>query len=201
MTERYKTSPLGTVFNVALVEPRIDDYGSRWSATMELSVEESTPLLEIVAAALDQKRASDPGFPLSNDKLYMPYKQAMEKTETGDKVPKEGYLWWNFRRKTSVVVRGQTRENSCPVLYDSTGAVITGKVPVIGSGSTGKVVFEAYAQGAKSNKGVSFALVGFQIVTLETNVPVVAPVAGGFTLEEAGPDEAGARLLGLLDDA
>lgn len=144
--------------------------------------------MEIIEQALAVKRASDPRFPATNEKLKMPYRMSTKKLEDGTKEDDPENLLWNFKRKAKYRSKtGDTETRPRPQLYDSRGMIVTEAVSNVPGGSLGKVIFEPYVYDMAGSKGVQLQLHGFQISELKTMEVELQPIEGGWVSEEADP--------------
>ena len=78
---------------------------------------------------------------------------------------------------------GKKVDRPAPQLWDSLGKTILPEdIDDIGAGTTGKVIFRPYGYDHPGNKGIGLALVGFQILELQTKTSALElqPMEGGF---------------------
>jgi hypothetical protein len=170
----------------SIKEPRSTPFDTvQWDAGLVLSTLDSEELLAIVEEEIAKARREKHGFPATNEKLRLPYKASMKKLEDGTKELEEDKLLWTFKRKYEIKMRnGETRPNNPPVIYDSTGAICTDTIGMIGSGTMLRIVYDTYTYGTALNAGVSFGLVVAQIVTLEGPQMIeLEPIEGGFVMQ------------------
>lgn len=190
----YNVTPAGRLIWTDIVEPRADLSGRMvYQAGIELSISDSEGLMEILAECIKQARSTNPKFPADDKKLNVPYKPAKRKDDSGNMVVNPDALVWNFKRMAVRIYNGEEKKNPPPILYDASGAIVTGKVADIGRGTLGKVVFRTYNYARGAQAGIGFGLEGFQIIELAENASKVdlPPVAGGWTHEDAeAPAEA-----------
>ena len=181
---------MGRIAFGALCSPRENPNSGQveWNLGFVLSVDESAPLLEAIEQALAEKRATDPRFPASNDKLKMPYRMSTKKLEDGSREDDPDNLLWNFKRKAQYRTKtGETETRTRPALYDSRGMIVTDTLSNVPGGTTGKVVYEIYCYDMPGTKGVQLQLHGFQIAELKTNQVELQPIEGGWISEDADP--------------
>jgi hypothetical protein len=182
LQRQKRITPVGRFVYGALIEPRTTDFGkTEWLAAVVLSEADSEPLFAAIEEVLAAKRADNSKFPADNSKLRMPFRPSEKKNEAGEKELVEGEFLWTFTRRLERKGReGETVRNTPPVIYDSLGNVITGKLNMIGGGTMGKAVYEMYVYDAPANKGVSLQLVGFQISELSVAPEQkLDPIEGG----------------------
>ena len=163
----------------------------QWDVGLVLSDEDSIPLLALVDEEIAKQRSTNRNFPKVNDKLRLPYRPSMKKNDAGDKELVEGEMLWSFKRKFEIKQRnGELKRNNPPVIYDSLGRVCTEKVPMVGSNTILKVVYDVFSYGNNMGAGVSFGLVGIQIVELVApKVMELEPIEGGFIAPDSEDDE------------
>ena len=181
---RNVLTKVGRVAFCSLIEPKqnLKDQ-MEWIIALELSEADSKPLLDLVEQEIDRAQKESKTFPRTG--LNQPFRPSMEKDPNDPtvKVAKEGYLLWVFKR---AVMRktNPPKERTAPILYDTDGAICNGKVTGIGSGSTGRVVFNPYTYHRGQQAGVGFGLEGFQIHELRySQAPSVPALDGGWRPE------------------
>jgi hypothetical protein len=198
-----EATPIGRIAYSSLITPRLNENNGKneYSLGFVLKEEDCEEIFAKIEKVLEETRQRDPRFPKDNSKLNMPYKPSMTKDEqTGEKVPVEGELLFNFKRNATRTLRtGEVVRNDPPMIYDSTGRLVDpNSIGRIGSGTTGKAVYEFYVYNMAAAKGVQMQLVGFQISELKRPEEIqLAPIEGGWVAEESEADE----IAGLLADA
>jgi len=182
LQRQKRITPIGRYVYGALLEPRTTDFGkTEWRAALVLSEADSEPLFAAIEEVLTAKRAENPKFPTDNSKVRLPVRQSERKNEAGEKEVVEGEYLWTFSRNASRKGReGEVIRNTPPVLYDSLGNVITGKLNRISGGTMGKIVYEMYCYDQMANKGITMQLMGFQISELNAGPEdKLDPIEGG----------------------
>lgn len=189
-------SPLGKLVYGSLVQAKTNDYGqTRWSAGLRLPEKESQEIALNIEKALADKRAKDPRFPATNDKLSIGMKVARDKQEDGTFVDCPGELVFTFQRKFEITSKaGEKMRNSPPRLYDATGSMVEG-LQEVGWGSMGKVIYDVYPWATPTMAGVQLQLIGFQIAELAESRSQLTPIEGGWVAEGGSNTEDIASIL------
>ena len=183
-------TPLGTIVFGAVVNPRENPNSGQieWNLGFVVPLDKSDSILAVIEQALTEKRAADPRFPETNEKLRLPYRPSMKKLEDGSKEEDPENLLFSFKRKAQYRTKsGDVRNNTRPAIYDSRGMVVTESVANIPGGTTGKAVYEVFVYDMPGSKGVQLQLVGFQIAEMKTMEVELQPIEGGWISEEADP--------------
>jgi hypothetical protein len=180
-------SPIGAMVFGSIVEPRENPNSGKveWNLGFVLGLEESNTIMENIATAVAAKRAANPKFPQTDDKLKFPYRPSIRRNEEGEKEPDPDSLLWNFKRNATYQTKtGEIKQNNPPALYDSLGRLVTGTIDRVPSGTTGKVVYDIYVYDMPGAKGVSLQIVGFQIAEMKKIETDLAPIEGGWVPDE-----------------
>lgn len=186
-------SPVGRLLWPSIVKTTHDLSNNEcWSCGLELTEAESASMLMVVEAQLAEARRSIPGFPKTDrfkdsrgreDFVNLPYRPAMVK-DGDQKVPKDGYLVWSFKRKT-LTKRGD--KATAPVILGPNGQLVQNP-PDIGHSSIGRLVYRVFAYD-NASKGVGFYLLGAQISSLATQELSGADAIDGDWNPDAPPVE------------
>lgn len=190
-------SPIGAMVFGSIVEPRENPNSGKveWNLGFVLSLEDSNSIMENIATAVAAKRAANPKFPQTDDKLKFPYRPSQRRNEEGEKEMDPDNLLWNFKRNATYQTKtGEIKQNNPPALYDSLGRLVTGTIDRVPSGTTGKVVYDIYVYDMPGAKGVSLQIVGFQIAEMKKIETDLAPIEGGWVPDEI--DDIAAALAG-----
>ena len=184
-------TPVGRVTYVSLNEPQVDQYKPGtllWKCGLELTSEESAPLLQLCDDITQQAVEKDQKFAQAvkaGTKIHLPWKQSTNTKPDGTKEIKEGYLTWNFKRNSvKGSPSGEKRQETAPLLWDAAGVECNSQV---GSGTKGRVKFTFYAY-SRMSYGIYFELQEFQIQELVA--PGGAPTPGfdalptGYTVQK-----------------
>lgn len=196
----YKSAKaIGRIAYGSIIEARVNEASGRteWSIGWVAREDETQDIFDLIEQALADMRQKDPRFPKDNSKLHMPVAQSMAKDDTGEKVPVEGELLFKFKRNSTKTLKtGEQIPNTPPLIYDSTGRLVDPKtITRLGSGSTGRPIFEVYGYNMSMAKGVSLQLAGFQIDKLRQDDPIeLPPIEGGWVAEQSEADEIAAML-------
>ena len=145
MPKPRPSTKIGTMVFGNIVEPRENPNSGKveWNLGFVLSLEDSNSIMENIATALAAKRAANPKFPQTDDKLKFTYRPSQRRNEEGEKELDPDNLLWNFKRNATYQAKtGEIKQNTPPTLYDSLGRIVTGSVDRIPSGTTGKVVYD-----------------------------------------------------------
>lgn len=183
----HLVTPIGAMVFGNVVEPRENPNSGKveWNLGFVLSLEDSDSIIQNIQAAVAAKRAANPKFPATDDKLRFPYKPSMKRNEEGELEPDPENLLWNFKRNTTYQTKtGEQKTNTPPALYDSLGRIVTGTIPRVPAGTTGKVVYDIYVYDMPGSKGVSLQIKGFQVAELKKTEEELPPIEGGWVPEE-----------------
>ena len=164
-----------------VVEPKVDNFGnSRWGCGLVLSDADVKPLGDCVAQAIKARKEFDPRFKPTTS----PIVQSMSKNEDGTKTPVEGEWLVRFDKPLERKGKdGSLYRQDPPMLWDSLGNVVNGKVKDVPWGSMIKVKFEFYGYD-RGAAGVKFEINGIQIVELAETDDAPPPIDGGWVIEE-----------------
>ena len=187
------TTPTGKIAFCSLNEPRENlAKNLEWNVAIQLSEQESVPLLEALNKELQMKQKAGK-FPAELPKnMHWPYQPAKQKDDTGVYQELPGFYLWKFVRKATRNYNGEVSRNAPPQIFDASGTHLMNP-PQIGGGSLVRAIFEPFAY-SKASYGVQCQLRGVQIVSLvDSNEIKLEPVEGGWI----APDNA----LGQLQHA
>ena len=187
------TTPTGKIAFCSLNEPRENlAKNLEWNVAIQLSEEESVPLLEALNKELEMKQKAGK-FPAELPKnMHWPYKPAQQKDDAGVYQDLPGFYLWIFKRKATKNFKGEVSRNAPPQIFDASGTHLMNP-PQISGGSLVRAIFEPFAY-SKIQYGVQCQLRGVQIVSLvDSNEIKLDPVEGGWI----APDNA----LGQLQNA
>lgn len=185
------TTPIGTLVFGTLTDPRENPNNGKleWNAGFVLPTAECEGLLGVIEDALTDMRSRKSTFPATNDKLHFPYRLSNKRLENGEREEDPDKLLWNFKRNAERRSKtGETTKNTPPNLYDANGKVVTGTVPRVPSGSTGRFVYDVYVYDMPGMKGVSFQIKGFQIAQLKEISLDLPPIEGGWVPDDTEVD-------------
>ena len=193
-------TPTGSLAWAALIEPSQDTFSDKMTWNCGLVVtEENLPLFcESLEKEIEskQKEGKFPKVTPVGDQMKYPFKPSFKKDEDGMKVPEEGKFVISFKRNTVRKIRGEEVNNSAPQILDSTGQLVVGQKPNIGSGSLVRVIYRPYAYSTKSFSGVQAQLLGVQIVELKERDSIQVEAVDGGWVAEAPRDDFQAILDG-----
>ncbi len=196
---RNLVTPVGTIVFGSIIEARENPNSGKveWNLGLVIGVQESEVILDAIEQALAAKRAADPRFPATNDKLRFPYRISEKKDDDGIKQPDPDFLLWSIKRNSTYKTKtGEVAKQSPPALYDSLGRLVTGTIERIPPRSTGKAVYDIYIYDMPAMKGVSLQLKGFQIAELRQDDAQLTPIEGGWVPEGNELDSIAAALAG-----
>ena len=170
-----------------LQEPRLNSMSNKveWMIALKLTHKDAQVLAdladkELTIAATKSQRVKTA---LDSNKFNLPGKPAMNLEPDGTKTPDPDHMLYFFKRPAVRNVRGQEIQMSPPLLYGSDGLPLTTFNRIIGSGSTGRVVFRTFVYD-KQSVGVQFQLEGFQIAEVKDGSappPSLDAIAGNVT--------------------
>lgn len=194
MATAKASKAIGRIAFGNVTEARLNELSGKtdWSIGWVIPEAEAQDIIKSIEDALADMRQRDPRFPATNEKLHLPFSQSMSKDESGEKVPVDGELIFKLKRNaTRTLKTGEMQPNTPPMLYDSTGRLVDPKtISRVGSGSTGRIVYDVYVYSMSAAKGVQLQLVGFQIDKLrQDDVLDLPPIEGGFVAEASEADE------------
>ena len=186
---KQEVSPIGR-YCFGSIRDLAEDLSKRpaWEAHIEIDDKLAAGMFEIVEQTISEgyKKFSS-AWPKDMDKLNRPFKPATDKSESGVRVPKEGFHLWKFKRMGFKTGNdGKKQKNTPPQIISAKGVVCkTDERPNVGNGSTGKVIFAPYPYSIAGQNGVGFRLIGFQIAELRETEEVISlpPIEGGWEPE------------------
>ena len=187
------TTPTGKIAFCSLNEPRENlSKNLEWNVAIQLSEEESVPLLEALNKELEMKQKAGK-FPTELPKnMHWPYQPAKQKDEAGVYQELPGFYLWKFVRKATRVKNGEVSRTAPPQIFDASGTHLMNP-PTISGGSLVRAIWEPFAY-SKVQFGLQCQLRGVQIVSLvDSNEIKLDAVEGGWI----APDNA----LGQLQNA
>ena len=186
---KQEVSPLGR-YCFGSIRDLEEDLSKRpcWEAHIEIEDKIAAGMFEIVEQAIsDGYKKFGNAWPKDMNKLNRPFKPATDKSESGERVPKEGFSLWKFKRMGMKKNQdGTSAPNTPPQIIDAQGMVCkTDERPNVGNGSTGKAIFVPYAYSIAGQNGVGFRLLGFQVASLKQSEEVInlPPIEGGWQQE------------------
>ena len=159
-----------------------------WHLSVEMEEADFKSIEENIANEMEEKMRMGKFPAEKRGKMYMPFKPAtMKDPNGGDKrVVKEGFVLVSFKRKHQIMVRGQSKIQAPPTIWDGSGLNITNlpNCPEPGNGSIVVVRYQPYAYD-NVQVGVQLQLIGVQIVELKEykDEPMEA-IDGAFRVEE-----------------
>ena len=159
-----------------------------WHVSVEMKIEDFAPIEENIAKEMEEKIKQNKFPAEKKGKMYMPFKPATMKDPNGgdQRVAKDGYLLVAFKKRHEISVKGQTKIQNPPSIWDGSGLNIT-NLPNCPNPGNGSIVIVRYQPYAYSNVqvGVQLQLIGVQIVELkEYTEETMAPIDGAYRVEE-----------------
>lgn len=159
-----------------------------WHVSCEMTLEDFAPIEDHINQEMEEKIKIGKFPKEKRGKLYMPFKPAtMKDPDGGDqRVAKDGFVLVAFKRKQLINVRGQSKMQAPPTIWDGSGLNIT-NLPNCPEPGNGSIVIVRYAPYAYDNVqvGVQLQLIGVQIVELkEHQEDAMAPVEGAYRVQE-----------------